>query len=348
MSEEAAAVVETPVTEGTGGAEPSLDDVIAAAQAEIGMETPAETPAEPAQPDPVDAKRKEELSKDGTLSAEKLSAAFAKLRAQERRSKARAQELEAQKQAILRAREEVDGRVKEATPLLELAKTNPTEYLLKSGWTRQQIADFIVSDGKIPTERLVAEADERIRKQLEEVDGRQKEIDRRQREFEERVAREKTQGAAREYESLVYQQVQGSAAQFPLVMAQAALDAEETGDADPARTVQKAVLNYVSRHYKQQVEQGVEHPKALAPRDALAYFEKRLERQKQVLAGGVPGQAGAGKAASNPGAGQPRALTNGATSERGVTPLPNGDDEEARQLAVEKLLADADRGVYPD
>jgi hypothetical protein len=364
---EAAAPAVSVIDQGGESGEPSFNDVIdslvkelpadaTSEQLEDGAEKP---PAEEKKPeteeevdeedgkdDEVDDRRKKALSKDGKLDEEKLSSAFARLRDQERRAKARAQSIDSDKQAILTARAEYDERVNEFKskyePLLELATKNPVQYLLKAGWTKQDIADFIVNDEKLPPERLIAEADQRMKTQVED-------LDRRQREFEQNQAKEKTQSKAREYENLVDSQVRAMAPKFSLTLKMATVDAGEGGD--PLSVMHKAVLNYISSDYKRRVEAGEQNVKALAPRQALEYFESRLERQRAALADEVPGQAGAGKTAAQPGAGQPRPLTNDSSSERSA-PLPQSggeeQDEAVRQKAFDKLLADAERGVFPD
>lgn len=352
------------VDQGGEGGEPSFNDVIDSLVKELpageeSEETAKNPPAEEKKPeteaevdenegadDETDERRKKALSTDGKLDEEKLGRAFARARDQERRQAARGKALESEKQTILAARSEYETRVKEFNeryePLLELATKNPVQYLLKAGWNKQQIADFIVNDEKLPPERLIAEADTRVRSQLED-------LDRRQREFEEKQLLGTTQAKAREYENLVDSQVRAMAPKFSLTMKMATADAGEGGD--PLSVMHKAVLNYISSDYKRRVEAGEQNVKALAPRQALEYFESRLERQRAALADGVPGQAGAGKTAGQPGAGQPRPLTNDSSSERSAPPPSTGNDEQdeaARQKAFNKLLADAERGVFPD
>src|SRR6185436_10897886 len=207
-TETAAPAAAETVTETT--AEPSIDDVIAAAMNDLPAE---EKQAEPAKPDPVDEKRKADLSKDGKLDEGKLSAAFAKVREQERRAKARAQQLEADRQAIL-----------------ALAKSNPIEYLKKQGWTKQQIADFIINDEKLTPEHLVADMDARVKAQLED-------LDRRQREFAENVEKQRVQAKAAEYESLVLTQISTQIDAYPLTKRMASR---------PGEDLHKATLNYLA------------------------------------------------------------------------------------------------------
>src|SRR6185436_2406702 len=296
-TETAAPAAAETVTETT--AEPSIDDVIAAAMNDLPAE---EKQAEPAKPDPVDEKRKADLSKDGKLDEGKLSAAFAKVREQERRAKARAQQLEADRQAILAARKEVDDARAQEEPIRALAKSNPIEYLKKQGWTKQQIADFIINDEKLTPEHLVADMDARVKAQLED-------LDRRQREFAENVEKQRVQAKAAEYESLVLTQISTQIDAYPLTKRMASR---------PGEDLHKATLNYLARVYR---DEG----KALAPKDALEYFENRFREERDALSD-PPGQAGT-VPTGKPGAGQPRALTNGDTSERGVNPLPEDSDE---------------------
>lgn len=320
---EAVAPVPAPAPEATGEAtaELNMDDVIAAAMGELPPVTEDAASSPPVATE-TDEKRKEALSTDGKLSEEKLSRAFAKVREQERRAKNRAQAIEADRQAILAARKEVDDVRGAYEPLRELATKNPVEFLMKSGWTKQQVADFILNDDKLPPERLIAESDKRISEKLEQ-------LDRREREFSEKMESERVQGKAREYEHLVLTQIQSNLDQYPLT---------KRMSSRPGENIHKATLNYIGRIFK-------ETGKALAPRDALVYFEKRFTEERDALLGDSHGQAVAGQTASKPGAGQPRALTNSATAERGVKPPIDAADVEAQ---VDKLIADAERGIFPD
>jgi len=332
-----------------------IDNLVKEQNGEPGGETPGDEGAKPAPKaeteeevdeddgidDEHDEKRKKALSKEGKLEEERLEKAFIKLRQQERRGKERAIANENDKKAIIAARQEYDQRVQqfnaEYQPLLKLARENPIEFLAKAGWDKAKVADWIVNDNKLPPERLIAEADQRMREQTEA-------LDRRQTEFEERQAQAQLQGKAREYEATVFSQVShmASSGEYPLTLAMAKVDAGENGDVN--QTIAAAVKNYCAKVYK-------ETGKALAPVAAMRYFEQRLARQKEALGGGAPAQGGAGKTAGQPGAGQPRLLTNNDTSERNATShtvATGDDDDDSRWKAVDKLLADANRGVFPE
>jgi hypothetical protein len=326
------------VSEGEGEAKPAPG---AADEAPEGKPEP-ETSEDDGLDDDGDEKRKKALSdKEGKLDEERLERAFIKLRSQERRAKERGAALESQKGLILKGREELDQRVKafneEYEPLLSLAKQNPKEFLLKVGWNRDEIAAFILNDDKIPTERLIAETDERLNRKA-------KELEERQAAFEASQQSEKLKEKARSFESVVSAQISELSASgaFPLALKMAELDAAEL-KSDPHTVLASAVKNYLAKVYK---EEG----KALAPKAAMEYFEKRLAARKAVYSDGAPAQGGAGKAAQ-PGAGQPRLLSNADTSQRGSTgarPAQDLDDDDSRWAAVDKLLEDANRGVFPE
>jgi hypothetical protein len=240
----------------------------AEAEAPSGTETeaPKTEPAPP--PEPEEAKDP--------------SPEWAKLRAHERRHKERVakhtEELRAERAKFAAEKEAYEREHGEFKSIKERAKKTPIEALTALGWTLQDLTKYVVANGEVPQEKILADMK---MQQDEELKALRAEIEsvKKQREDEVRLTeRQKMEREAEGYEvkvkdlmQTVYQQ---DGAKFRYL------------SRIPQEVAHRKVLD-IQLAYYQQTE------KALAISDAMLQAERNLAQiYSWVDPNGGPGQAG--------------------------------------------------------
>lgn len=243
-------------------------------------EQPMEAGEGEAKPEPKAQPKPEE-----ELTQKKLSAGFAKLREQEDRLDRRYKSWQAEqatKEAELAAREARFAPLEQAQAR---AASSPLEALKLLGWEFEQLAKYVMEDGKVPQDVLFRSFQEEQRKQGETL---QQEIARLKQEKEA----EKTQALVRETEGRMAANVGellgGETTKYPHVA--------KLYKQSPER-VMVDVKNLVAQHWNETCvrdAQGriVKPGEAVAPERALVYIERILSSLVGE-AGGNPAQRGA-------------------------------------------------------
>lgn len=332
-----APVVETPVVE------IEIDDSAfdrEAALSEVRGEPKTEEPAK-AEPEKApeqqtdeerEASRRKKLSDDkGKLSQDKLDAAFAKLTSEGKRLRTKTEAFKAERatfdgakaeydKAIENAAQRVTAQEKEWSDLTESAKTTPLKVLEKLGWSVPKLVAFIQNDGKHTPEEQINETrteyDKRLAAQATELETLKKSL--KERDFK---------SAAGAYEAKATETMRALVPSYEII-----------SKYDLVTEVVPKVLQNIAHIYREGGQLGdKQYPKgtALDPKTVLDYFEAQEVKQLARL-GFRPGQAGAAGSAAKPGAAQPKALSNGDTSSRGMKPA---DDDTIfdREAALREI-----------
>jgi hypothetical protein len=268
---------------------------------------PEAEPEPEAKPKPVEPPKPKAEEKDEIA----LSKKWAKVTAQEDRLVKRQKEHAAKEDAL----KEREAKIAAA----EQKMNDPVAYLAERGWTKDQIVQWIQSDGKVDPEILVKQLDERHRKEIEELraerakEREELENTRRQRDME-RVTSE----LAREVKHLYLND-----SELSLVKTLVEKNPKKFESFMQSRVEQ--IIRTVWDREKQVVD----------PRDALLYAQQELAELQLAN----PGQAPAVKPAT-PVAVEPTPITNGATSSRTVRPVDYDEsDPEARRAKAARILA---------
>lgn len=313
MSEVAAAAVATqavvppsPPPEVPVEAEAGPEDVVEDARAQarkILFDKEAEEAAKP-EPAKVEPPKKEEPPPETEISKR-----FAKVHAQEKRLSERQKAFLAEQEAFKSARAEVEE-------FRSLAKSDPVKLLEQAGWTKDQIIDWIRSDGKIEPEKLIKDLDSKYQQEIQRM--------REEREAEKAALEsERRQRDVQKVEQMLVDEVSHhlGSGRFPILASITQGDAEERGSLD--QRVKEITLQVFQKTKK-----------AVEPHEVLEYLEGRWAKTVSRL----PGQAPAVKSAS-PVAVEPKPITNEATASRTVRPVDYDElDPEQRQARVQAIL----------
>lgn len=260
----------------------------------------AEKPKEAPKPEPEKPKELDEA---------KLSKRFAKVDAQEKR-------LSERQKAFLAEQEGFKTRVEQLEQRETLAKQDPVAFLEQTGWTKDQIIDWIRSDGKIEPEKLIKDLDSKYQQEIQRM--------REEREAERAsFEQEKRQRDVQKVEQMLVDEVSHhlGSGKFPILASITQGDAEERGSLD--QRVKEITLQVFRKTQK-----------AVEPHEVLEYLEGRWAKTVSRL----PGQAPAVKSAT-PVAVEPKPITNAATAERSVRPVEYDElDPEQRQVRVQAIL----------
>lgn len=284
----------------------------------------------------LDAKRKKLSDPEGKLSQDKLDNAFAKLTAEGRRLRTKAEEhkanvasFEAAKAqydaAIEQHAQRVQARDKEHDDFLARMKKDPLGALEKSGWTVEKLVAWIQNDGKHTPESLIEETRSKYDTEIEALRKENEEI-------KNGLKKSRFESAAAQYEAKATATMEALMPSY-----------EYISKYDLKTEVAPKVLQNIAYIYREGGNVGDKHyPKgtALDPKVILDYFE--AQTAKEVSRFGVrPGQAGAANRAANPGAVQPKTLSNADTGARGVRTQDDDDsvfDREAALRQVNQML----------
>lgn len=230
---------------------------------------------------PPDGPKTEPAPPPEAEKTEDLSPEWAKLRAHEKRHKARVAEqtatLNAQRAEIEKLKAEAEALRTEHTTWREKAKKTPLEALKLIGWDLASLTQYVANNGEVPQEKLLADMkiqmDEEVkalRQQIEES-KKEKETERAQ---AERMRMEREAG---EYEQRVASRIQSvfqaEPAKFPNLARV------------PPDVVKQKVLDIQIAEYERS-------QKSLAVSDAMLYAERNLAQVLAWVAGQGPGQAG--------------------------------------------------------
>lgn len=263
-------------------------------------EKPKAKAEEPKAPEPEKPKEPDETE---------VSRRFAKVHAQEKRLKERQQAFLQEQEAFKAARAEVDE-------YRTLAKSDPVKLLERAGWTKDQVIEWIRSDGKIEPEKLIKDLDERYKSEIQKL--------KEEREAEKRAfEQEKRAREVKQVEQMLTDEVSSllGAGKYPILASIVTGDAEE-----------RASLDQRVREITMQVWQKTQ--KAVEPHEVLEYLEGRWAKTVSRL----PGQAPAVKSAP-PVAVEPKPMTNGASSERTVRSVDYDEmDPEQRKARADAIL----------
>lgn len=278
-----------------------------------------------------DTRRKKLSDDEGKLSQDKLDGAFAKLTAEGRRHKARLAEFNTQKTqfetakaqydaAVNAAAERVTAQEKEFADLKEQAKSSPLGVLEKLGWDVKRLVSFIQNDGKHTPETQIEDT---RREYDQRIAAQQKKLE----ELENGIRERSFKSAAADYQTKATKQITELMPKYPLA-----------GTYDLATEIVPKVLQNITHIYREGGELGgVKYPKgtALDPKAVLDHFEAQ-EAKALARHGFRPGQAGTAASAAQPGAVQPKTLSNKDTSSRAVKP-PSEDEEFDREAALAEV-----------
>lgn len=299
------AVVEAPADTGADDGGDEISTARAKAREILfAKEEPTEAPKLETKPEP-----KPEPEKPKEPDETEVSRRYAKVHAQEQRLKAR-------QQAFLQEQEAFKARAAEVEQYQSLAKSDPVKLLERAGWTKDQVIDWIRSDGKIEPEKLIKDLDERYKSEIQKM--------REEREAEKAAFEaEKRQREVKQVEQMLTDEVSSllSAGKYPI------LSSIVTGDAE-----ERASLDHRVREITMQIWNSKRE--AVEPHEVLSYLEGRWAKTVARL----PGQAPAVKSAS-PVAVEPKPITNGATSERTVRSVEYDEmDPEQRKARADAIL----------
>ncbi len=304
---------EDPVTEARRKAREVLFSDKEPEEATGGEEEKPAAEAKPEEKKPEEAKPedKDEIA---------LSKKWAKFHAQEKRLVERQKKFAEEQRSLETTRTEIES-LRSKLAEREAQMNDPVAFLASAGWTKDQIVQWIQSDGKVEPEILIKQLSEKHQKEMEELRAE------REREREE-LKRERTKReldrVGAELDSEVSTMLKGDP-EFGLLQKFVA----KKGEAG----VQKRVKDIIAKVWgeKQQV---------VDPRDVLVYLERELAEIQ--LSDPSPGQAPAVKTA-NPVAVEPKPITNQATSQRTVVPQEEEDTLEGWRARSRAIL----RGEIP-
>lgn len=238
-----------------------------------------------------------------------ISKRYAKVHAQEKR-------LSERQKAFLAEQETFKSRAQQLEQREALAKSDPVAFLEQTGWTKDQIIDWIRSDGKIEPEKLIKDLDSKYQQEIQRM--------REEREAEKAaLEQERRQRDVQKVEQMLVDEVTHhlGSGRFPILASITQGDAEERGSLD--QRVKEITLQVFQKTKK-----------AVEPHEVLEYLEGRWAKTVSRL----PGQAPAVKSAS-PVAVEPKPITNEATASRTVRPVDYDElDPEQRQARVQAIL----------
>lgn len=324
-------VVAPVVTEAAPVAELSGDALMEQALKELAAPDAESVAVEPAKADPAPAvvetpPSEEELSKSWTAYRAKQKRLVA-----ERAAFAEEQRKSTERQATL------DKRQAELDSIETEGKTNPVKALERLGYTKDQVLEFLASDGKIPPEVMLKNAAAEQQKKLDDI---QKKLDEQTAEAEER--KKASIEAQRQQERVSVER--GVAESMVDVLVQ-----EKAKYPTLLRVAQKAgpealkmVLNEVAEHFKKTKN-------VLAISDAMVQVEQALKAHAAIF---VDAQAAAAVAdtrqagavePANPGNIEP--ISSKTANARGVLakkPVEELTDDEAMELATAQLKGAAE------
>lgn len=262
-----------------------------------------------------DEPKKPQTKEEVEAELEKLSGAFAKLTAQDRRLKARAaehkadvQKFEAEKQSFEAERQNFQAEREGFQAQLGKAKQSVEECLKLGGWSMDDVANWILNDGKVPTEKLIRDMEESTKAELEKL---RKEKEEARAQFE----REQTELEQRRFDTNLQTHLVDAVKGYKY-LSRLPMDTE----------VFPGVKKYLLTEYQK-------GNKGVAVEDALRYFEQRLSDMAATLGvAAVPESEGAVKsaqpAAAKPETPKPAPITNRDASLRSVRPSVEETDED--------------------
>lgn len=280
----------------------------------------------------LDAKRKKLSDPEGKLSQDKLDNAFAKLTAEGRRLRSRAEEHKANVASFEAAKAQYDAAIethaqrvqardKEHDDFLARMKKDPLGALEKSGWTVEKLVAWIQNDGKHTPESLIEDTRSKYDTEIAELKKQQQEL-------QEGIKKSRFESAAGEYQAKAIKTMEGLMPSYEFI-----------SKYDLKTEVAPKVLQNIAYIYREGGKVGDKtYPKgtALDPKVVLDYFE--AQTAKEVSRFGVrPGQAGAASSAAKPGAGQPKTLSNADTGARGVRTEDDDDSVFDREAALRRV-----------
>lgn len=267
--------------------------------------------------------------------AKELSNAFA---AYKRKHKALVADREAltKREAEFKAREEaLAKRETELNQTFEEGRTNPIAALTKLGYSKEQVLEFLASDGKIPHDVLLKQATEAQKAELEAIkkDIEAQKAEQKRRETE--AAEQRRQQDLRGFEHRVGTEIvdilttPDGMAKYPVLLRVA----KKSGP-DALR----AVLNNMAQHYmKEKKPLAISDAMMQAERAFKAHAEIFVDLQPQTTTVPDPRQAGAVEPA-NPGSIEP--IPANSSTVRGVVKkktLDEMDDDERWEVAMGHL-----------
>lgn len=212
----------------------------------------------------------------------------------------------------------------------EALHNDPVKYLVDHGWTKDQIVDWIKSDGKVDPEILVKQLESRHQQQIEELrKEREREKAEFQREQEDRQRQREMQRVENELNQEVKQLVDSDSELG--VLKRLVAKKPEKFEAFVNKRVGEIIREVWRRTFDPETETG----RTVDPREALLYLQSELAELQLT----DPGQAPAVKPAT-PVAVEPTPITNGATSQRVVrsTQVDESDVDALRAKAA-RILA---------
>lgn len=294
-------------------------------------EKPAE---EQSEEERLEARKRKLSDKDGKLDQSKVDRAFAKLTAEGKRLRIKAEAFKAERATFESAKAQYDAAIETAAQRVTAkeaefakfeadAKTSPLGVLEKFGWSVEKLVKFIQNDGKHSPEDLIKDTKSEYEKRFE---TQQKELE----ELRNSLKQDKVKSAASQYEANAIKTMEGLMDKYEFI-----------NKYDLKTEIAPKVLQNIAHIYREGGEiNGVKYPKgtALDPKTVLDYFE--AQTAKEVSRFGIrPGQAGATSSVAKPGAAQPKALSNADTSSRGVKASDEDEpfDRDAAWQEVRKM-----------
>jgi hypothetical protein len=283
---------------------------------------PAAPEPEPDEEDEHAKKLREELTeKDGKLSQDKLERAFASLTKQEKRLKNKVKALGQEREVFVGERERVAALQKEIeteratlAARRDKAKSKPLEALTELGWSYEDLVKYVMQDGKIPPEKLVADMKAEQARELQE---QKKELDALKTDIE----KSKVIAAGTDYERKLRANIADLHPAYRYVSKY------------PVEEVQDLVLQIQVQHWEENQKLPAGKQKTIDSKEILDMLENRQAEIVKRL-GLESGQAGAPSA--NPGTAKSKTLTNEVTAERGRKPAESDETPFDREAALEE------------
>ena len=301
-----------------------------------GEEPVVEEPAkELSEEEKAEARKAKLKDKDGKIDQSKVDAAFAKLTAEGKRLRAKAEAFKAEKSQFETAKAEYDAAIEKASQRIidedksrearrERAKTAPLGVLEELGWTVPKLITWIESDGQVDPAAVVDE-------KLSEFDKRLAEREAKLEERERAIKEGSFKNAAAQYEAKASKTIGELLPTYEFI-----------SKYDMTTEVVPKVLQNIAAIYREGGKLGDKtYPKgtALDPKTVLDHFEAHEARQLARF-GIVPGQARATASVANPGAAQPKTLSNRDTSARSVVAKNDDDEPFNRDEAIRRAIAE--------
>lgn len=276
---------------------------------------PSET--EEPEEDPEDKKLRESLTeKDGKLSQDKLERAFASLTKQEKRLKKRVGDFRTEQKSFELQQEqhqiavrEVEAEREQGRARRERAKTNPLEALNEIGWTFEQLTKYVMADGKIPPEKLIADMESSVKERLDKLS---KEKD----DLQQNIEKQRVIAAGTEYERKLRANVNELLPSYDFLQTY-----------DPVE-VQDLVLQIQVMHYEENAKNPKGQQKTIDSKEILDMLENRQAETAARHARRPSVKSGqAGAETQKPEAGKSKPLTNDATAVRASVPSKKDDED---------------------